>query len=132
VILKTGLDLIEIERIQAAYARFGDRFLQRVFTPAEALECRGRAEALAVRFAAKEAAVKALGTGIGPVGWLEVETLHHRSGEPYIVLHRRAQQVAARLGLEHWAVSLTHSRGMAAAVVVALGGIPASPGTGGG
>jgi holo-[acyl-carrier protein] synthase len=72
-----------------------------------------------VRFAAKEAAVKALGTGIGPVSWNEVETLHRPSGEPYLVLHGRAAQIAASLGLVTWAVSLSHSREMAVAVVVA-------------
>ena len=119
--LKTGIDLIEIARIQAALDRHGDRFMQRVYTPAEVAECRGRADALAVRFAAKEAAVKALGTGIGPVTWREVETLHHRSGEPYLVLHGRAEQIAKSLGLTQWAVSLSHSQEMATAVVVAMG-----------
>jgi holo-[acyl-carrier protein] synthase len=122
MILKTGIDLIEIPRIQAVYERHGERFLNRVFTPVEVAECRGRAEALAVRFAAKEAAVKALGTGIGPVSWLEVETRHHRSGEPYLVLHGRAKEIAAALGLTVWAVSLSHSREMATAVVVASSG----------
>jgi len=121
MILKTGIDLIEIGRIQAAVEKYGSRFLRRVFTEREAAESRGRAEALAIRFAAKEAAVKALGTGIGPVSWLEVETLHHPSGEPYLVLHGRARQIAARLGLSVWAVSLSHSREMATAVVVAAG-----------
>jgi holo-[acyl-carrier protein] synthase len=119
--LKTGVDIIEISRIQAALGRHGERFLQRVFTPAEVDECRGRAEALAVRFAAKEATTKALGTGIGPVGWLEVETLHKRSGEPYLVLHGRAQQVADYLGLTTFAISLSHSRDNAIAIVVATG-----------
>ena len=82
MLLKTGVDLIEIPRIQAAMDRFGERFLNRVFTPGEIAECKGRAEALAVRFAAKEAVTKALGTGIGPVVWREVETLSKRSGEP--------------------------------------------------
>jgi holo-[acyl-carrier protein] synthase len=121
MILKTGIDLIEIKRIQAALDRHGERFLMRVFTPAEVAESRSRAEALAVRFAAKEAVVKALGTGIGPVSWLEVETLHHRSDEPYLVLHGRAEQVAGALGLTQWAVSLSHSQEMATAVVVAMG-----------
>jgi len=119
MVLKTGIDIIEIPRIQAALARHGDRFQQRVFTPAEITECRGRADALAVRFAAKEATTKALGTGIGPVSWREVETLHKCSGEPYLVLHGRAQQVAKYLGLTTWAVSLSHSRDNAIAVVVA-------------
>ena len=119
MILKTGIDLIEIPRIQAALDRFGERFLRRVFTPYEIAECRGRAEALAARFAAKEATTKALGTGIGPVGWREVETRHRPSGEPYLVLYDRAEKIASHLGLTNWAVSLTHSREMAAAVVVA-------------
>jgi holo-[acyl-carrier protein] synthase len=119
MILKTGIDLIEIPRIQQALERFGEHFLRRVFTPYEIAECRGRAEALAARFAAKEATTKALGTGIGPVGWREVETRHHPSGEPYLVLYDRAERLAARLGLKTWSVSLSHSREMAAAVVVA-------------
>lgn len=121
MILKTGIDLIEIHRMQSALDRHGERFLERVFTPAEISECRGRADALAACFASKEATVKALGTGIGPVSWVEVETLHHRSGEPYLVLHGRAESIAAALGLTQWAVSLSHSREMAAAVVVATG-----------
>jgi holo-[acyl-carrier protein] synthase len=119
--LKTGIDLIEIPRIQSALDRHGERFLRRVFTPAEVAECRNRADALAVRFAAKEATVKALGTGIGPVSWREVEVLHHRSGEPYLVLHGRAELIANYLGLTQWAVSLSHSKEMATAVVVAMG-----------
>ncbi len=121
MILKTGVDIIEIPRIQAALDRHGERFMQRVFTPGEIAECRGRAESLAIRFAAKEAATKALGTGIGPVGWREVETLHKRSGEPYLVLHGRAEQIAGFLGLKTWAVSLSHSKENAIAVVVATG-----------
>ncbi len=121
MLLKTGVDIIEIPRIQVALDRFGERFLQRVFTPGEIAECKGRAEALAVRFAAKEAVSKTLGTGIGPVAWLEMETLSKRSGEPYIVLHERAERIAKYLGLTTWAVSLSHSRENAIAVVVAVG-----------
>ena len=121
MVLKTGIDIIEIPRIRTAFDRHGDRFLQRIFTTAEIAECRGRIDALAIRFAAKEAVVKALGTGIGPVSWLEVETLHKSSGEPYLLLHGRAEQVAQYLGLTTWAVSLSHSRDNAIAVVVATG-----------
>src|SRR5512135_1807384 len=110
MILKTGIDIIEIRRIQTAIDRHGERFLKRVFTEKEILECRGRADALAVRFAAKEAASKALGTGIGPISWREVETLHMWSGEPYLVLHGEAERIAAIKGLSEWAVSLSHSR----------------------
>ena len=121
MILKTGVDIIEIPRIQAALDRHGERFLKRVFTKLEIFECRGRADALAVRFAAKEATSKALGTGIGPVSWREVETLHKWSGEPYLVLHGAAERIARDLGLTVWAVSLSHSRDNAVAVVVATG-----------
>ena len=121
MILKTGIDIIEISRIKAALERHGERFLKRVFTDLEVFECRGRAEALAVRFAAKEAASKALGTGIGPISWREVETLHKWSGEPYLVLHGAAEKIAKERGLQVWAVSLSHSRENAIAVVVATG-----------
>jgi len=119
--LRTGIDLIEIARIQAALNRHGERFLKRVFTLAEIAECAGRAEALAVRFAAKEATVKALGTGIGPVVWREVETLHKPSGEPYLILHGAAERMAKQLRLTVWSVSLSHSEEQAVAVVIALG-----------
>jgi holo-[acyl-carrier protein] synthase len=121
MILKTGVDLIEIPRIQAAFDRYGERFLKRVFTDGEIGECHGRAEALAVRFAAKEAVTKALGTGIGPVAWREVETLSKWTGEPYLVLHGAADKFAKMIGLTTWAVSLSHSRENAIAVVVATG-----------
>jgi holo-[acyl-carrier protein] synthase len=121
MILKTGIDIIEIPRIQVALDRHGFRFQERVFTSSEIAECGGRADALAARFAAKEATTKALGTGIGPVSWREVEILHKRSGEPYLVLHGRAEMVAKFLGLTTWAISLSHSRDNAVAVVVGYG-----------
>lgn len=121
MILKTGVDLIEIDRIRATLDRYGERFLKRIFTEAEIVECAGRAESLATRFAAKEATTKALGTGIGPVRWREVETLRKKSGEPYLVLHGRAEQIARYLGLTNWAVSFSHSKGTAIAVVIATG-----------
>ncbi len=119
MILRTGIDIIEIPRIRAALDRHGERFLKRVFTELEINACRGRAEELAVRFAAKEAVSKALGTGIGPISWREVETLHKWSGEPYLVLHGAAEKIAEELGLAVWTVSLSHSRENAIAVVVA-------------
>jgi holo-[acyl-carrier protein] synthase len=76
---------------------------------------------LAVCFAAKEAASKALGTGIGPISWRDVEILHKWSGEPYLVLHGAARAIAKELGLTNWSVSLSHSRENAVAVVVAAG-----------
>ncbi len=122
MILKNGVDIIEIARIQAVLDRRGERFLKRVFTDLEILECHGRADALAIRFAAKEAVSKALGTGIGPISWHDVETLHKWSGEPYLILHDDAKKIAEELGLTVWAVSLSHSRENAIAVVVATSG----------
>ena len=121
MILKTGVDMIEIDRIRSALDRHGERFLERIFTPAEITEARARPEALAVRFAAKEAVSKALGTGIGPIAWCDVETLHHPSGEPFLVLHGMAGEIAGVLGLTTWAISLSHSREFGIAVVVATG-----------
>lgn len=119
--LKTGIDIIEISRIRSALERHGERFLRRVFTELELFECRGRADSLAIRFAAKEAASKALGTGIGPVRWRDIETLHKWTGEPYLVLHGSAEKIALGQGLTAWSVSLSHSRENAIAVVVAGG-----------
>jgi holo-[acyl-carrier protein] synthase len=119
--IKTGIDIIEISRIRSALERHGERFLSRVFTEMEIFECRGRADALAIRFAAKEAASKALGTGIGPIRWRDVETLHKWTGEPYLVLHGSAEKIARDQGLTAWSVSLSHSRDNAIAIVVACG-----------
>ncbi len=121
MILRTGIDLIEIGRIQQAWERYGERFLHRIFTAAERKACAGKAESLAARFAAKEAVSKALGTGIGEVGWLEIEIVGSEVEAPRVCLHGRAEEVARQLGLTEWSVSLTHSREMAAAMVVAWG-----------
>jgi len=121
MILRNGVDLIEIARIRAALDRYGERFLKRIFTSGEIEECADMADALAVCFAAKEAAVKALGTGIGLVGWREVETLHKKSGEPYLVLHGAAERKAKELGLTTWSLSLSHNQTQAIAVVVTVG-----------
>ena len=114
-----GVDLIEIDRVAAALERFGSRFLERVYTDGEIAYCRGRAPQLAARFAAKEAAMKALGTGNRGVGWREVEVTRSRSGEPGIALHGRAVARAQALGVDRLAVSLSHSRAYAVASVVA-------------
>lgn len=119
--LSTGIDLIEIERIQGALDRYGERFLKRVYTPEEIKQARGSAPELAARFAAKEAASKALGTGIGPISWVDVETINKPSGKPILRLSGRAKTISTALGYETWSVSLTHSRDMAAAVVVCIG-----------
>jgi holo-[acyl-carrier protein] synthase len=114
-----GIDAIEPARVAALAARWGERFLGRVFTPAERAVCRERPASLAARFAAKEAVAKALGTGVGAVAWREIEILANPRGKPVVVLHGAAAARAAALGLRHWSVSLTHLSGIAMAVAVA-------------
>lgn len=124
--LAVGVDIVEIARVERMLQRYGERFLRKVFTPAEVIYSRGRAPELAARFAAKEAAAKALGVGmriLAPdgVGWHEVEVLGDWRGRPEIYLHGWALERAAQLGLIHWAVSLSHEREFAIAFVVASG-----------
>ena len=122
--LRTGVDMIEIERVAQAIAAHGDRFLARVYTSAELAYCRGRRESLAARFAAKEAVAKALGTGIWrqDVNWTDIETLSDpESGAPQLHLHGAAATLADTQGLTTWAISLSHDRSRAIAFVTALG-----------
>ncbi|HQY90254.1 holo-ACP synthase [Caldilinea sp.] len=121
-VLRTGVDIIEIERVRAAIARYGDRFLHRVYTDAEIHCCCHRNESLAARFAAKEAVAKALGTGVwrNGVAWTDIEVLKEESGAPRLVLHGAAAAIAATRGLATWSVSLSHDRSRAIALVVAL------------
>jgi holo-[acyl-carrier protein] synthase len=119
--LSCGIDLLEIDRMTAAIQRHGERFLQRVFTPAELVDAGGSSASLAARFAAKEAAAKALGTGIGAVSWLEIEVLRQSDHPPILHLSGVAQQLAAESGLTYWAVSLSHTSTLAIASVVAIG-----------
>ena len=114
-----GIDAIEPARIAATIARWGERFLGRVFTPAEREISRDRPTSLAARFAAKEATAKVLGTGLGDVAWREIEILANERGRQILVLHGAAAARAADLGLRHWSVSLTHLSGLALALVVA-------------
>lgn len=122
--LSVGVDIIEIPRIVRALERWGDRFLRHVYTEAEVAYCRGRVPELAARFAAKEAVSKALGTGIFGISWNEIEVLGDRRGKPQVTLYGRALARAQRLGLEEWAISLSHSDGDALAFVVASGKSP--------
>ena len=121
MLLKTGIDLIEIDRFSQAYKRHGERLLARIFTDQERRETQERIESLAVRFAAKEAVSKALGTGIGVVGWKEIEIIRGEAQEPIVRLQGNAEALAKKLGLVTWAVSLTHNRDLAIASVVASG-----------
>lgn len=122
MIVGSGVDMIEIERIAEALARFGDRFAGRVYLPNEILYCsrkRNFAESFAARFAAKEAAAKALGTGIhSGVGWLDIEVVRGPSGRPSLLFHGRAAVIASQLGANHSIISLTHTRSMAFAQVL--------------
>ncbi len=122
--LTTGIDMIEIARVERALARYGERFLERVFTPVEILYCRARPPELAARFAAKEAVAKALGVGMrmmarDGVHWRDVEVIGDRRGKPLVRLSGRAAARADELGLTEWAVSLSHTREHAIAFVVA-------------
>ena len=117
--LSVGIDAVEIDRIAHVYEKFGDRFLRRVYTEREGDRYRGRINELAARFAAKEAVSKALGTGLHGMGWRDVEILPDRRGKPLVYLSGRAQQRAIDLGLSEFAISLTHSRELAMAFVVA-------------
>ena len=113
-----GVDVIEIERVEAALARFGERFLRRVYTAEEAAFCRGRVHELAARFAAKEAVMKALGTGAKGVAWREIEVLPNHRGKPLVYLYGRAKARAERIGLAGLDVSMSHSREYAVAFIV--------------
>jgi holo-[acyl-carrier protein] synthase len=120
--LTSGVDMIEIARLEQSVARHGQRFLDRVFTPQEQAACAGRAASLAGRFAVKEAVAKALGTGIGDVGWTDVEVVvRAKNGRPELVLHGQAQQLAAQLGLHEWSISISHTENLAIGLAVAMG-----------
>jgi holo-[acyl-carrier protein] synthase len=124
-VIKIGTDICSIPRISAAYERFGERFLDRILTAQEKRyvmsQARQSMSRLAGRFAAKEAASKALGTGWHGLYWKEVEVVRLPSGEPTLRLHGRAVEIAKRRGLERFEVSISHEREFATATVVAHG-----------
>jgi holo-[acyl-carrier protein] synthase len=115
-----GLDVIRVERIREALDRFGDRFVARVLTPAEARYVRGRPETFAGRWAAKEAVSKVLGLGVRGIGWRDIEIERLPTGQPAVRLHGRAAARADQLGVERVAVSITHEREYALAVAFAI------------
>ncbi len=121
MIIRTGLDLIEIERLHNIRPGLRERFLARVYTPAEIAESAGRDEYLTGRFAGKEAVAKALGCGIGPIRWQDVEILTDKVGAPQVSLHGAAQTIAEQLGISSWSISISHTASVAAATVVAWG-----------
>jgi holo-[acyl-carrier protein] synthase len=120
--LYSGVDLVEIARIWTAIVRHQERFLRRVYTEREIAQCQERVESLAARFAAKEAAAKALGTGIWRhgIGWTDIEVERAEHGAPSLRLHHAALQRAELLGWSTWSVSLSHDRDRAIAFVVAM------------
>ena len=122
MIVGTGVDIAEVKRIQAAVSRFGERFLKRVFTPAELRYCMAKpnaAERLAARFAAKEAGMKAIGTGLRyGVTWQDVEVVRLPRQRPILEFHRKAAEFAARLGCKRTHLSLSHTREQAIAYVI--------------
>jgi holo-[acyl-carrier protein] synthase len=117
--LAVGVDMIEVERIGSSLEKYGQRFLDRIFTEREQRYCDGRAESLAARFAAKEAVGKAMGTGIGDIRWLDIEIVNEENGQPLLVLHGAARTMAHTMGLELWSLSLSHTKTHAIGMVVA-------------
>jgi holo-[acyl-carrier protein] synthase len=122
MIVGTGIDIAEVPRIRQAIERFGARFLERVFTPGEIRYCDSKAnrfERYAARFAAKEAAMKALGTGWNHgVRWRDCEVTRMPSGRPTLTFHGKAAEFAAKLAAKNVALSLTHTAGQAIAQVI--------------
>jgi holo-[acyl-carrier protein] synthase len=111
-----GIDIIRIDRIRAALARFGERFSNRVLTPAERAYVRGRPQTMAGRWAAKEAISKVLGLGVRGIGWREIEIERLPTGQPAVHLHGRAAARAEQLGMGRIAVSISHEAEYAVAI----------------
>jgi len=119
--LRTGVDIIEIDRFTTAYLRYDQRLLDRLFTSIELAENGVNMASLAARFAAKEAVAKAFGTGIGAISWHDIEICRGVSGEPVLHLHGPAQRLSEELRLKNWSLSLSHTQKQAIAFVVVLG-----------
>lgn len=119
--LATGVDIIEIERFTGTIDRQGERFKRRFFTPMELEQVGENIASLAVRFAAKEAVSKALGTGMGKVRPIDMEVVRDENRAPHLHLHGEALSVAESLGFHTWSISLSHSDRYAVAFVVAIG-----------
>lgn len=116
--LTNGVDIIEISRIKEIVERWGQRFLDRIFTNTELTICKGRTDRLASRFAGKEAVMKALGTGARGISWREIEIASESSGKPVVNLYGKARTKAESLGLDRLEISLSDSREYSVAFVV--------------
>ena len=125
IVLGTGLDIVECERIRRSIEKFGDRFLQRIFLPGELAYANSHKyphRHLAARFAAKEAASKAFGTGIaGPLGWKDMEVARKESGEPHLLLYNNGLELLKSRGASRVLISLTHTEHYAAASAILVG-----------
>jgi holo-[acyl-carrier protein] synthase len=122
--ISTGVDLVEIDRFRFIDQKILKRFLLRVFTTAELTDASKNENHLAGKFAAKEAAAKALGCGIGKVNWLDLEILNDPQGRPILVLHENALSAAHEAGWTQWSISISHTKANAVAVVTALVELP--------
>jgi holo-[acyl-carrier protein] synthase len=121
MMLRNGVDLLEIPRLQDMKENqpaIFERFLKRVYTQDELNESDGRLSYLAGRFAAKEAAAKALSCGIGSIGWHSIEVLSGEFGQPLLRLHDRAAKKANELSIKQWSISISHTDSLAIAMVV--------------
>ncbi len=125
MILGVGIDLIEVTRIEASHARFGERVLKRILLPDEIAYClshRAPGPFLAARFAAKEAISKAFGTGIGAqLGWLDMEIRRKETGEPFVVLHGAGEKLFHVRGARALRISLSHTQVHATAIAILEG-----------
>ncbi len=116
----TGIDIVDINRIESLIQRWGDRFLHRCLTKSELMDCRGRMESIAARIAAKEACAKALGTGFTGFGWQDIEVVIGSGGSPGLRLNRSAKIKSERNRWFSSCLSISHQAGVAVAVVVVL------------
>lgn len=117
--LKNGVDIIEIDRLEKISPGIRARFIDRVYTEIEKEICGDNYACLAGRFAAKEAVSKVLGTGIGEIRWKDIEILRGEEGQPFVKLHANAKAKENELGIHHWSISISHSRTLAIAFVIA-------------
>jgi len=121
MIIRSGVDIIEIARFEGQKPEIRKRFFARVFTIRELTLMRNSNASAAGKFAAKEAVAKTLGCGIGKVHWQDIEILQKENGEPFLILHARAQEISDALGLTTWSISISHSKQNAVALAVAAG-----------
>jgi holo-[acyl-carrier protein] synthase len=124
IVVGVGVDIVEIDRIERALARWGEAFARRIYTPAELARAEsgsGRVARLAARFAAKEAVMKALGVGWRALAWREIEITNDAAGRPVVRLHGSALRIAAERGISSVLVALSHTHEHAVANAVALG-----------